>query len=96
MYRKSQCVSTDAVIDFMFHEYNKVIDDDMAMELSELFTKVIHAFNQNSLLSNIQLPQTTTPETPWMTLIGSMGLVSRFFHFQFQSLALVDDTSCPF
>lgn len=96
MYPKIQRIPPETIIDFMFHEYNKVISDELAFELSDLFTSVIRNFHQNNAMSKLKIRMSQDEENPWMVLIGGMGLVANFFHFQFQNLALIEKQPCVF
>jgi len=91
MFRSSRKIPNDAVVEFMFSEYQKEITEELAGELSELFTNVIRLFRTDKTFEKMKIAGPDCEETSLMSHLGAMKLASRFFHFQLEKLSLVEE-----
>lgn len=91
MFRSSRKIPNDAVVEFMFSEYQKEITEELAGELSELFTNVIHLFRKDKTFEKMKITGPECEETSLMAHLGAMKLASRFFHFQLEKLSFVEE-----
>lgn len=91
MFRSSRKIPNDAVIEFIFSQYQKEITEEMADELSELFTNVIRLFRNDKTFEKMKIAGPECEETSLMSHLGAMKLASQFFQFQLEKLSLIEE-----